>query len=555
MSNKLLSVMCFGAVLTLASCAKSPIETAEEISTKLIADSRLELKLVDYTPIEGLQIIDFKLEYNSTKFDNYYAKNEIEVGKDTSLQFGFSYDYPFKVFINKELVFENNISTEFQWKEVAYNLFEFQTYVKLPLIEARNEIIIVSTEPGKIFLREISEANVKTISVFKKWNFASDSAKIQFNKRSNLGKTFSTLKWIEQKLPPQDVFINPPKRAYPRESHVEWTYSNGATMLGMMLLYKYSKNEILLNYVKEFCDFTLVNYDRLKYQYSVQHALRCANYRMFRKTMLDDTGAPTLPFSEIYSVTKDGKYLPVINEMTNYVLNNQKRLDDGTFCRPEPRMWTIWSDDLFMGLQLLFRQYALTKDENILNDCILQIEKFHNYLWDDSKQLHKHAYFDDTKEQSPVCWSRSNGWIIWTLSDALIFVPKNNSKFENVKKIFQKSINGIIKYQNSEGRWHQVLTNAKSFEETSSSAMFTLAIARGVLNGWLPKDYKDIAFKGWRGIQEKVKEGVVKDICRGTGIGFDEEFYLNRERFDNDPRGLGAVITAAVEVQKLLEMD
>jgi hypothetical protein len=43
----------------------------------------------------------------------------------------------------------------------------------------------------------------------------------------------------------------------------------------------------------------------------------------------------------------------------------------------------------------------------------------------------------------------------------------------------------------------------------------------------------------------------VKDICRGTEMSDDIGFYFKRERFDNDPRGLGAVITACVEMMNL----
>lgn len=555
MNRKIIGLIGFCGLLTLASCSKSPIEVAEEICNKVISDSKFELKMTNYIPVEGLQIIDFKLQFGSEDFENYYAKNEIKVPSDTNIQFGFSFDKPFKLFINNDLVFENNNSTEFRWKEVGYSVFEFQTYFLLKLLSGTNEISLTSKSPVKVFLKEITEAEVKPISIFKKWYFALDNSKIQINNNSNLKKTLSTLNWIEQKLPQQEVFINPDKRAYPRESHVEWTYSNGAAMLGMIDFYKYSQNENVLNYVKEFCDFTLKNQDKLKYQYEIQHALRCANYRMFRKGMLDDTGAPALPFVEIYSITKNDNYLSLVKEMTNYMLNEQIRLDDSTLCRPEPRKWTVWSDDLFMAMQLLFRQYELTKEQKILNDCIHQIKKFHHYLWDENSQLHKHAYFYDTNEQSAVAWSRSNGWLLWTLSDALSFIPDDNPEYPKVLDIYSKSVNGIIKYQNSKGRWHQVLTNSKSFEETSGTAMFTLAIARGVLNGWLSRKYADIAIKGWEGIEDKISSGIVKDICRGTEIGQDEEFYFKRERFDNDPRGLGAVIVAAVEVQKLMNLE
>ena len=115
---------------------------------------------------------------------------------------------------------------------------------------------------------------------------------------------------------------------------------------------------------------------------------------------------------------------------------------------------------------------------------------------------------------------------------------------------------GIVKYQDENGLWHQVLDRKDSFLETSGSAMFTLAIARGVINGWLNEDYKKYVLIGWAGLETKISDdGIVKDICRGTGIGYDYDFYNNRARFDNDPRGLGAVLTAATEVMKLRALN
>ena len=70
----------------------------------------------------------------------------------------------------------------------------------------------------------------------------------------------------------------------------------------------------------------------------------------------------------------------------------------------------------------------------------------------------------------------------------------------------------------------------------------------------LDKSFADVARKGWRGIVSKIEsDGTVHDICTGTGIGNDFEFYYARSRPDHDPRGLGAVIVAGIEVAKLLE--
>jgi rhamnogalacturonyl hydrolase YesR len=205
-----------------------------------------------------------------------------------------------------------------------------------------------------------------------------------------------------------------------------------------------------------------------------------------------------------------------------------------------------------MAVPFLLRYNELHPDPSLVEDCCTQIINMHRYLWDEEHQLHRHGYFSPRNEQSPVCWSRSNGWIIWAVSDALQYIPEDHKQYEQIRSIYKKSIDGLIRFQAENGLWHQILTNPDSFQETSASAMYTLAIARGVHNGWLPDAYAEYARLGWKGINTKINDGIVTDICRGTGIGSDEAFYLNRARFPNDPRGLGALITCAVEMDKIM---
>ncbi|MNL76003.1 Glycosyl Hydrolase Family 88 [compost metagenome] len=70
--------------------------------------------------------------------------------------------------------------------------------------------------------------------------------------------------------------------------------------------------------------------------------------------------------------------------------------------------------------------------------------------------------------------------------------------------------------------------------------------------GWLSTSYKKNAFAGWEAVKTKIDEnGVVHGICQGTDIGYDQGFYMKRKTIDNDPRGMGAVITAGIEISKL----
>lgn len=79
--------------------------------------------------------------------------------------------------------------------------------------------------------------------------------------------------------------------------------------------------------------------------------------------------------------------------------------------------------------------------------------------------------------------------------------------------------------------------------------MLIIGIARGLRLGILDSSYAVPLDKAWTGLRSRISEdGVVRGICRGTELSDDPKYYFDREWFDNDPRGLGAVIMACVEM-------
>lgn len=267
--------------------------------------------------------------------------------------------------------------------------------------------------------------------------------------------------------------------------------------------------------------------------------------------MLDDAGSASLPFLELYRDNHDKKYRLLIDSMDEFILNDQVRLKDGTFCRPEPVKMTVWADDLFMSVPFLLRMAKIKNDKRYYDDAAKQIINFYHLLYDKTKGLFKHGWYSQTKKTSAAFWGRANGWIFWALTEALIYFPKDHPEYENILKIYRSFAEGLIKYQDKDGMWHQVLDHPESYEETSCTAMFVLGISRGVSNNWLPKNYKQYALNGWNALLKQINNGVVENICVGTGIGKNLDFYFNRPVKKNDPRGLGAIITAGIEVSKL----
>ena len=51
---------------------------------------------------------------------------------------------------------------------------------------------------------------------------------------------------------------------------------------------------------------------------------------------------------------------PLIDNYSNYILNKEYRLDDGTFARKRPQKNTVWLDDMFMGIPRWLTAWAHT---------------------------------------------------------------------------------------------------------------------------------------------------------------------------------------------------
>jgi len=73
----------------------------------------------------------------------------------------------------------------------------------------------------------------------------------------------------------------------------------------------------------------------------------------------------------------------------------------------------------------------------------------------------------------------------------------------------------LLKYQDKDGMWHQLLDKPDAWPETSCTGMFTFAMVTGVKNGWLDeKTYGPAARKGWLGLIKYIND----DRGRSRGL-------------------------------------
>lgn len=555
---------------------RTPVEIAKSIADRVINDTSFELNHVIQKPQLEIQVIDINKVFGENSSGVSYALSKIISGETRTFQFGLSYSAPIKIWVNDKIVFENNADSVFHFKEIAYTIFEFQDTIKAELNIGENKILVKTysdCKESKIYLREITKAEVPVQTKFV----------APFDEINNLWVYVGTFypknkSAMNQVFPPEVSFkkyykyenkiytwqiLSPhilselkinTDAVYKRESYAEWMYPNGTVLFSINYLAQAVNDKTYSDFTRTVCDFTLDNYELFQEQYYELDGFRSANHRLYRMSMLDDASAPALPFIEMMINGSSASYAHIVDAVTNYITMHQVRLKDGTFCRPEPDRMTVWADDLFMSVPYLVRAARLYNNQKFYDDAAAQIINFNKYLFDTDKKLYKHAWFDFSKEKSIAFWGRANGWVFWATSDALLNIPKSHKDYKMIKKIFVKHIEGLTKIQSPDGMWHQVLDRDDSFKETSCTAMFIIGLARGIKNGWINKSYEKNLLRAWNALKQRITgDGIVKDITRGTGVGFNLEFYFKRDRFDNDPRGLGAVITASVEMAKYLE--
>jgi rhamnogalacturonyl hydrolase YesR len=105
----------------------------------------------------------------------------------------------------------------------------------------------------------------------------------------------------------------------------------------------------------------------------------------------------------------------------------------------------------------------------------------------------------------------------------------------------------LLKYQNPDGTWNQLIDHPEAVPETSSAGMFTFAMITGVKNGWLDKKtYPQAARKAWLGLVHYIDaSGDISNVCEGTNKKNDLNYYLTRARNTGDLHGEAPILWSA----------
>ena len=334
-----------------------------------------------------------------------------------------------------------------------------------------------------------------------------------------------------------------------------WNYPLGVTLLGIYKAGVYLKNSTLTEYAKghiKLCSdfYEYVLWDREQYGHTLLLDL------ISSPQCLDDCGSMGSTTLAVDSTSQNTRR--VADAIKRLMDNRIARTAEHNFYRAEEHE-TIWADDMYMCLPFLARYYAMTSDEQVLEEIADQISGFKHYLYLENKHYLGHVYSVTRKKLSEVPWSRGNGWCIFSLSEVLERMPGDHPRRMEVMKFFVELSEGYLKLQNEHGMWHQVLDVPESFEESSGTAMMVYAFARAVRFGWVNGELKqrlaESAFRGWEALRSRCVDlkGNVYGVCCGSGFGFSTDYYARELRpVINDTHGVGIVLLAGVETSLML---
>ncbi len=246
---------------------------------------------------------------------------------------------------------------------------------------------------------------------------------------------------------------------------------------------------------------------------------------------------------------------PWIDIYANWMSTQQFRLSDGTLARNPPMPNSVWLDDLYMGVPCFAQMALLTGDGRYFDDAAKQVIQFYSRMFVAEKGLYMHGWIQEMSPHPAFHWGRANGWAIMATAELLSVLPKDHPQRTQLLNIFRAHAAGLRRVQAPSGLWHQLLDRPDSYEETSSSAMYVFALTRAINKGWMSRNtWAPIVLRGWNGLTTKVNSiGQVEGTCIGTGLGWDDTFYLNRPTDVNAAHGYGPIFLAGSEIIHLLQ--
>jgi unsaturated rhamnogalacturonyl hydrolase len=258
-----------------------------------------------------------------------------------------------------------------------------------------------------------------------------------------------------------------------------------------------------------------------------------------------------VPF-ELYIQTKDARYLPIGKQIADrqWAPPAAERLAS---LSPEDRQIVeeavkaglsqqtrFWIDDMYMITALQTQAFRATGERSYIERADREMAVYLDKL-QQPNGLFYHA------PDVPFFWGRGNGWMAAGTAELLRSLPEDHQDRARIMAGYKKMMATLLKHQDQNGMWRQLIDHPESWPETSCTGMFTFALVTGVKQGWLDAaTYGPAARKAWLGVIKYINEDAdIREVCEGTNKKNDYQYYIDRKRNVGDLHGQAPLLWSA----------
>jgi unsaturated rhamnogalacturonyl hydrolase len=344
-------------------------------------------------------------------------------------------------------------------------------------------------------------------------------------------------------------------------SQGQWSYTNGYFLNALSESYFKTKNPEYLDYIKQWVNLFVKENGKLD----------SIKYR--RKDFELDNILPGRLLLFLYQHTGDKRYAIMAAQLIDQ-LNNQPKTSEGGFWHKKVYTQQMWLDGIYMGDVYLAQYASVFNQPQYFDEAAKQMELIYKHTLDTKTGLLYHGW-DESKNKiwansqtgaSPEFWGRALGWYIMALVDGLDYFPANHPERKALLQIFKDLSASLAKYQDTAtGMWYQVVNKGQlpgNWVESSCTAMFAYAFAKGFQKGYLGPEYLAKASGAFKGLiakevyfddQDKIYlTGTVKVGTLNLKVSKgDYDYYINVDRRINDFKGIAALMYLALTLEDL----
>jgi len=288
-----------------------------------------------------------------------------------------------------------------------------------------------------------------------------------------------------------------------------------------------------------------------------------------------DHVCPGRTLFQLYDITGKEKYRKAMDELYGQIKEHPRTLEGG-FWHKKIYPNQMWLDGLYM-MQPFYAEYASrylsgVEQAACFADIAHQFKLVAEKTFDSRTGLLRHAWdsshdmfwCDKTTGQSAHAWGRALGWYVMALVDVIEILPVREER-AGLESILQSIYEVLPRYADPKtGMWYQVLDcpgREGNYLEATCNAMFVYAWLKGIRLGCLDglEDAKAAYLSMLDTFVTIDEDGLVNlnQCCEVAGLGGKEnrsgdyDYYINERVRANDPKGIGPLIWAALEYERL----